>query len=187
MSKERKHTKSCFCEKKKKTGKESLTKVYKDSKMWRKVIDRENKGTSKTNEEFKRAKKKRWKKRENTEGPKKENKWIEDEQKERVKRQSRRSKRERVALVEVKVKSFFFWEKKRKFQKKPTQIFNEKMNFFFVMKWKKQEVREKTVSFFFFLKKKKETAKTEIVQKNVLFGMTGRYVKGENKWQKKDS
>ena len=76
----------------------------------------------------------------------------------------------------------FFFGKKRKFQKKPTQIFNEKMKNF-VMKWKKQEVREKTVSFFFF--KKKETAKTEIVQKNVLFGMTGRYVEGENKGQKK--
>ena len=54
------------------------------------------------------------------------------------------------------------------------------------MKWRKQRVGENTVSFFFF-KKKKETAKTEIVQKNVLFEMTGRYVKGENKGQKKDS
>ena len=152
--------------------------------MWRKVIDRENRGTSKTNEEFKRAKK-RWKKRENTEGPKKENKWIEDEQKERVKRPSRRSRRERVALVEVKVKSFFFW-KKAEVSKKANTNFQWKNEKFFVMKWKKQEVREKTVSFFFF-QKKKETAKTEIVQKNVLFGMAGRYVKGENKWQKKDS
>ena len=72
----------------------------------------------------------------------------------------------------------------RKFQNESTQIFNEKK--FFVMKWKKQEARENTISFSF-VSKKKETAKTEIVQKNVLLGMTGRYVKGENKGQKKDS
>ena len=60
---------------------------------------------------------------------------------------------------------------------------NEKK--FFVMKWRKQEAGENTVSLILF--KKKEKAKTEIVQKNVVFGMTGRYVKGENKGQKKDS
>ena len=65
----------------------------------------------------------------NTERPKKENKWIEDEQKEGIERQSSRSKRERVALVEVKVKSFFFLM--RKFQKSQHKIFNEKK--FFVM------------------------------------------------------
>ena len=69
----------------------------------------------------------------------------------------------------------------RKFQKKSTQIFNE---IFFEMKWRKQEVGENTVSFFFFLK---ETAKTDIVQKNVVFEMTGRYVKREYKGQNKDN
>ena len=38
----------------------------------------------------------------------------------------------------------------------------------------------------FFLSKKK-TAKTDIVQKNVVFEMTGRYVKRENKGQNKDN
>ena len=41
--------------------------------------------------------------------------------------------------------------------------------------------------FFLSCKRKKETAKTESVQKNVLFGMSGRYVKGENKGQNKDN
>ena len=42
---------------------------------------------------------------ENTRRDKRENKWIEDEQKEGIKRQSRLSKRENVELVEVNVKS----------------------------------------------------------------------------------
>ena len=94
-----------------------------------------------------------------------------------LKGKSRRSKREGVALVVVKVKS-----KKNmpKFQKKSTRIFNEN---FFVMKLRKQEVGENTVSFL----KKKETAKTDTVQKNVVFEMTGRYVKRENKGQNKDN
>ena len=129
----------------KRTEKESLTEVCKDSKICEeKVIHGENEETSKTNEKLKRERKvKETRKQEET---KKKNKWIEDEQKERVKRKSRRSKRERVALVEVKWK----WRVKKKtcgsFKRSQHKF---SMKIFFVMKWRKQEVGENTVSFFF--------------------------------------
>ena len=52
------------------------------------------------------------KKRKNTERQKKENKWIEDEQKEGIKRQNRHSKRENVEL-EKGTHHFSLSEKKR--------------------------------------------------------------------------
>ena len=53
------------------------------------------------------------------------------------------------------------------------------------MKWRKQEAGENTVSFFF--KKKRRQQKRKLFRRNVLFEMSGRYVKGENKGQKKNS
>ena len=57
MSKERKHTKSCFWGEKKENRKRKLNRSLERFKNFWKVIDRENKGTSKTNEKFKRERK----------------------------------------------------------------------------------------------------------------------------------
>ena len=53
------------------------------------------------------------------------------------------------------------------------------------MKWRKQEVGENTVPFF--RSKKRDSKKGNCSEKLGFFQMTGRYVKGENKGQKKDN
>ena len=94
--------------------------------MWRKVIDRENKRDIQDQWKIQKGEKKVKETGKHGE-TKKKNMWMEDEQKEGIKRQSRRSKRKRVALVVVKVKSYK--KNKRKFQNKSTQILNEKKVF----------------------------------------------------------
>ena len=91
--------------------------------MWTKDIDSENEETIQEQEKFEKNEMAK-KAKKNTERQKKKNKWIEMNKRRELRGKTDIQKREHVALVVMKVE--FFFSKKRKFQKKSAQIFNEK-------------------------------------------------------------